>query len=68
MDLRKHDCHSPANEFLDSFSSHMFLRHIMQPARMTINSKNLLDNTFSNILSPDSVSGNLTATILDHLP
>ena len=46
----------------------MFLLHIMQPTRVTSNSKTLTDNIFSNILGPDSVSENLTATVSDHLP
>ena len=28
----------------------------------------LIDNTFSNVISPEAISGNLTATISDHLP
>ena len=68
VDLLKYDHHAPTNEFLDSLSSHMFLPHIIQPTRVTSNSKTLIDNIFSNILGPDSVSGNLTATVYDHLP
>ena len=40
----------------------------LQPTRISSNSKTLIDDIFPNILSPDSVSGNLTATISDHLP
>ena len=39
----------------------MFLPHIVQPL-------SLIDNIFSNYISQDIVSGNLTATISDHLP
>ena len=28
----------------------------------------LIDNIFSNVIDPDIISGNLTATISDHLP
>ena len=31
--------HLPTNEFLDSLSSHYFLPHILQPSRLTSNSK-----------------------------
>ena len=51
-----------------SMSSNMFLPHIVQPTRITSPSKTLIDNTFSNYISQDIVSGNLTATISDHLP
>ena len=67
-DLLKYDHHASTNEFLDSISSYMFLLHIIQPTRLTSNSKALVDNIFSNILGLDSVSGNLTATVSDHLP
>ena len=53
------------NEFLDSFSSHMFLSHIV---RISTTCKTLNDNIFSNIHTPSSVSGNLTSSISDHLP
>ena len=46
----------------------MFLPHIDQLTRITSHSKTLIDNIFSNYISQDIVSGNLTATISDHLP
>ena len=60
--------HPPTNEFLDSLSSHYFLPHILQPSRVTTNSKTLIDNIFSNMAVPNIISGNLTASISDHLP
>ena len=45
----------------------MFLPHLIQPTRVTSSSKTLIDNIFSNILGPDSVFRNLTATVSDHL-
>ena len=68
VDLLKYDKHAPTNEFLDSLSSHMFLPHIVQPTRISTTSKTLIDNIFSNIHTPSSVSGNLTSSISDHLP
>ena len=67
-DLLKYDHHASTNEFLGSISSHMFLPHIIQQTRLTSNSKALVDNIFFNILGLHSVSGNLTATVSDHLP
>ena len=60
--------HKATNEFLDSLLSNMSLSHIAQPNRITSHSKNLIDNIFSNYISQDIVSGNLIATISDHLP
>ena len=68
LDLLKYDNHAPTNEFLDSLSSHIFLPHIVQPARISTTSKTLTDNIFSNIHTPSSISGNLTSSISDHLP
>ena len=62
VDLSKYEQCSPAKEFLDSLVSSMFL-----PTKVTSNSKTIIDKIFSNI-STDILSGNLTATISDHLP
>ena len=39
INLLDYDMHPPTNEFLDSLSSHYFLPHILQPSRVTSNSK-----------------------------
>ena len=64
----EYEHHAMTNEFLDSLTSHMFLPPITQPTRVINNSKKLIDNIFSNIVGPDSASGNVTATISGHLP
>ena len=46
----------------------MLLPHIVQPTRITNNSKTLIDNIYSNVISPNNISGNITATISEHLP
>ena len=68
INLLNYDIHPPINEFLDSLLSHYFLPHILQPSRITNNSKTLIDNIFSNMAVPNIISGNLTASISDHLP
>ena len=69
VDLLKYEQHKATNEFLDSLLSSMFLPHIVQPTRITSHSKTLIDNIFSNYISQDIVfTGNLTASISDHLP
>ena len=63
VDLMKYDNHHSTNEFLNSFSSHLFLPHITQPTRIGDSSKTLIDSIFSNTLIENTISGNLTATI-----
>ena len=46
INLLNYDIHPPTNEFLDSLSSRYFLPHILQPSRVTTNSKTLIDNIF----------------------
>ena len=67
VDLSKYEQHSPASEFLDSVASSMFLPYVIQPTRVTSNSKTIIDNIFPNIISTDILAGNLRATISDHL-
>ena len=67
IDLLKYDKHAPTNEFLDSLSSHMFLPHIVQPSRISVTFKTLIDNIFSNIHTSSSISCHLTS-VLDHHP
>ena len=56
------------NKFLDSLASNSFIPLVLQPTRITSHSNTLIDNIFSNVTDPDIISGNLTATISDHLP
>ena len=58
----------PTNRFLDSLASNSIIPYILQPTVLTSHSKTLIDYIFSNILSSEIISGNLTATISDRLP
>ena len=60
--------HNQTNEFLDSSASNSCIPLILQPTRITSHSNTVIDNIFSNAIDPDIISGNLTATISDHLP
>ena len=60
--------HNQTNEFLDSPASNSCIPLILQPTRITSHSNTVIDNIFSNAINPDIISGNLTATISDHLP
>ena len=68
VNLLNYNEHNQTNEFLDSLASNSFIPLILQPTRITSHSNTLIDNIFSNVSDPDIVSGNLTATISDHLP
>ena len=46
----------------------MLLAHIVQLTRIRNNSKTLIDNIYSNVITPNNISGNYTVTIYDHLP
>ena len=60
--------HNQANGFLVSHASNSFIPLILQPTRITSHSNTLIDNIFSNVIDSNIISGDLTATISDHLP
>ena len=68
VDLMHYNEYKPTNEFLDSLTSNSYLPYIIQPSRHTSHSRTLIGNIFSNVISKDIISGNITATISDHLP
>ena len=68
INLLNYNDHQPTNDFLDSLASNSFIPYILHPTRITNYSKTLTDNIFSNFISPDIISGNITATISEHLP
>ena len=59
--------HNPINEFSDSLASNSVIPLLLSPTRISSYSNTLIDNIFSRIIDPDIMSGNLTATISDHL-
>ena len=68
VNLLNYNEHNQTNEFLDPFASNSFRPLNLQPTRITSHSSTVIDNIFSNVIAPDIISGNLTATISDHLP
>ena len=68
QNLLNYNEHNQIDEFLDSLASNSFIPFILQPTRITRHSNTPIDNVFSNVIHPDIISGNLTATISDHLP
>ena len=68
IDLMHYNEHKTTIEFLDSLASNSYLPYIIQPSQHASHSRTLIDNIFSNVISKDIISGNITATISDHLP
>ena len=68
INLLNYNDHQPTNDFLDSLDCNSFIPYISHPTRITSHSKTLIDNIFSNFISPEIISGNTTANISDHLP
>ena len=68
INLLNYNVHNLTNELLDSFASNSFISLILQPTRIASHSNTLIDNILSDDIDPDTISGNLTATISDHLP
>ena len=68
FNLLNYNEHNQTNEFSDSLVSNSYIPLILQPTRITSHSNTLIDNIFSNVINPDVISGNLAATISDHLP
>ena len=63
INLLNYNEHQPTNEFLDSLASNSIIPYILQPTRLTSQCKTFIDNIFSNVLSCETISGNITATI-----
>ena len=55
-------------EFYDLLASNFLLPTILIPTKINKKSDTLIDNIFTNHYNPDTVSGNLTVSISDHLP
>ena len=63
VNLLNYNEHNQTNEYLDSLASKSFIPLILQPTSITSHSNTLIDNIFSDVIDPDMISGNLTATI-----
>ena len=48
---------------LDSLASNLFIPLFLQATKITSNSNSLIDNVFSNVIYPEVISINLTATL-----
>ena len=68
IDMFRLNEHSPTQEFVESLFSHMFVPLINRPTRITAHSGTLIDNIFTNHLTPNLFSGILINDLSDHLP
>ena len=74
IDLLKINDNNAVSNFIDLLSSHLYVPHIVQASRISLNNPNhrlsetLIDNIYSNALNfADGISGNLMISISDHL-
>ena len=68
ISLLNYNDYQPTNEFLDYAAFNSFIPYTLEPTRIISNSETLIENIFSNIIFHEMISGNITATISDHLP
>ena len=67
IDLIKTNTNNNASEFLDIIYSSYLIPHITSPTRLSSRSHTLIDNVISNVITEDTISGNVINTIPDHL-
>ena len=68
INLLNYNDHQPTNDFLDSLASNSFIPYNLHPTKITSHSKTLTDNIFSKYIYHEIISGDITATMFDHLP
>ena len=68
FDLIKASSHQETANFYDLLTSNFLLPMILLPTKINTCTDTLIDNIFTNHFNPDTVSGNLTLAISDHLP
>ena len=68
INLLNAETNTSISEFYDNMTYHFFAPDILQPTRLTKNSKTLIDNIILNSIEFETFSRNLTSLISDHLP
>ena len=68
IDLLKCNSNSSYSNFLDLMGSFNLLPTITLPTRITTSTSTLIDNIFLSSTTYDTISGNLTVNLSDHLP
>ena len=67
VDLLHYESNNPTREFLDLMFSASLTPQTTTPTCLTVHSKTLIDNIFTNSVEENSVSDNLECCISDHL-
>ena len=67
IDLIKANTNNKSSEFLDIIYSSYLIPHITSPTRLTSRSHTLIYNIISNVITEDTISGNIINAISDHL-
>ena len=68
FDLLKASTDSSTSDFFDTLTSNFLLPMITLPTKINTVNETLIDNIFTNQFVPDTISGNITIGISDHLP
>ena len=68
FDLLKASTDSSTSDFFDTLTSNFLLPMISLPTKINTVNDTLIDNIFTNQFLPDTISGNITVGISDHLP
>ena len=68
FDLLNASHHNATSDFFDIMTSNFLMPSIVIPTKINIVKNTLIDNIFTNQISPDIRSGNISTTISDHLP
>ena len=68
FDLLNASSHNASSDFFDMMTSNFVMPSIIIPTKINRSTDTLIDNIFTNQINPDMISGNLSASISDHLP
>ena len=68
FDLLNASTHCASSEFFDIMTSNFLMPSIIIPTKINRSKNTLIDNIFTNQINPNIISGNLSASISDHLP
>ena len=68
FDLLKITTHTATSNFYNKVTSNLLVPLITLPTKINNKNNTLIDNIFTNQFNPDTISGNITVNISDHLP
>ena len=68
FDPLKMSTHTATSNFYNKATSNLLVPLITLPTKIKNKNNTLIDNIFTNQFNPDTISGNITVNISDHLP